>query len=184
MPSMIRSRRVLGFISLVLVLATGLTSCTTGDSPTGPSTIAVRDSQNLYLPIVTPLLNGLVGCSTQTYGQTTKVVGPLGGTVKVNNHTLVIPAGALTRNVTITATAPADNVSSVQFQPEGLQFARPVKLTLDYSFCPLGRLDLFKHIAYTTDNLNILSLLLSVDDLLRMRISSDIRHFSRYAVAW
>jgi hypothetical protein len=181
---MIRSRRVLGLLSLVLILSTGLTSCTTGDSPTGPSTGAVSDSQNLYLPIVTPLLNGLVGCNTQTYGRTTKVVGPLGGVIQVNGHTLVIPAGALSRNVSITATAPADKVSSVQFQPEGLQFAKPVKLTLDYSFCPLGRLDLFKHIAYTTDNLNILSLLLSVDDLLRMRISSDIRHFSRYAVAW
>lgn len=183
---MIRSRRILGLMSLVLTLATGLTSCTSGDSPTGPSEVtAVRDTQsNLYLPIVTPLLNGLVGCNRQSYDYEQKVIGPNGGSIQVNGHVLTIPAGALSRNVTITATAPSGFVAAVEFQPQGLQFARPAKLTLDYSSCPLGRLQLFKHIAYTTDDYNILDLLSSLDDILRMRVSADLRHFSRYAVAW
>lgn len=182
---MIRSRRILGLLALALILATGLTSCTSGDSPTAPGAVSVVDTQaNLRLPIVTPLLNGLLACNRQDYGFTRKVVGPAGGTVQVNGHVLRIPAGALSRDVTITATAPADYVASVQFQPEGLQFARPARLTLDYSDCPLGRLNLLKRVAYTTDGLDIIALLLSQDDILRMRVSANLDHFSRYAVAW
>ncbi|HWA57324.1 MAG TPA: hypothetical protein VG692_08725 [Gemmatimonadales bacterium] len=183
---MIRSRRLQGLLSLILVLATGLTSCTSGDGPTAPGTpsavTARQDSSNLIL--ITPLLNGLLACQRQPYGITTKVIGPAGGTIRVNDHVLSIPAGALDHNVLITAEAPSDYVASVRFQPEGLHFARKATLTLDYSDCPLGRLNLLKRVAYTTDNLNILSFLLSRDDLLRMRVSADLEHFSRYAVAW
>jgi hypothetical protein len=180
---MIPSRRILGVLSLALILATGLTSCTGGDSPTAPA--AAPDTQaSLRLPIVTPLLQGLLACNTQDYGFTRKTIGPQGGTIQVNDHVLRIPAGALSQNVTITAEAPADRVASVQFSPEGLQFARPATLTLDYSDCPLGRLRVGKHVAYTTNGLQILDLLLSRDDILRMRVSADLDHFSRYAVAW
>lgn len=182
---MIRSRRILGLLSLVLMLATGLTSCTSGDSPTAPSAVSVTDTQaNLRLPIVTPLLNGLLACNRQSYGYAQKTIGPAGGTIQVNGHVLRIPSGALSRNVTISATAPAEYVASVRFEPEGLQFARAATVTLDYSTCPLGRLQLFKHVAYTTEGLDILSLLLSRDNILLMRVSADIKHFSRYAVAW
>jgi hypothetical protein len=182
---MIRSRRVLGFLSLVLLLATGLTSCTAGDSPTSPAPAAVSDSQaSLRLPILTPLLNGLLACDRQDYGITRKWIGPGGGSIRVNDHVLQVPAGALTQNTLITAEAPSDYVASVRFQPEGLRFARQATLTLDYSGCPLGRLNLLKRIAYTTDRLDILSFLLSRDDLLRMRVSAELDHFSRYAVAW
>jgi hypothetical protein len=57
-------------------------------------------------------------------------------------------------------------------------------LTLDYSSCPLGRLRILKRIAYTTDKLDILSFLLSRDNLLLMRVSAHLEHFSKYAVAW
>jgi hypothetical protein len=180
---MIRSRRALGLLSLLLAAATGLTSCTAGDTPTAPA--AVIDSQaSLQLPIITPLLNGLLACNRQDYGITQKWIGPSGGTIRVNDHVLVIPQGALSRNTLITAEAPADYVASVRFQPEGLHFARKATLTLDYSDCPLGRLQLLKRVAYTTDDLDILSFLLSRDNLLLMRVSADLDHFSRYAVAW
>jgi len=182
---MIRSRRALGLLSLVLLLSTGLTSCTAGDSPTSPAAAAVTDSQaSLQLPIITPLLNGLLACNRQTYGITQKWIGPAGGTIRVNDHVLEVPQGALSRNTLITAEAPSDFVASVRFQPEGLQFARRATLTLDYSNCPLGRLQLLKRVAYTTDDLDILSFLLSRDNLLLMRVSADLDHFSRYAVAW
>jgi len=182
---MIRSRRVLGLLSLLLLAATGLTSCTAGDTPTSPASAAVTDSQpGLQLPILTPLLNGLLACNRQEYGVTSKWIGPEGGTIRVNDHVLVIPQGALSSNTLITAEAPSDYVASVRFQPEGLRFAKRATLTLDYSDCPLGRLQLLKRVAYTTDDLDILSFLLSRDNLLLMRVSADLDHFSRYAVAW
>ena len=75
---------------------------------------------------------------------------------------------------------------SVQFQPEGLQFNSKhlPQLTLDYSACPLVSNLLPKQIAYTDNNLNILSYLLSLDNLLSRQVTGQVHHFSRYAIAW
>lgn len=43
---------------------------------------------------------------------------------------------------------------------------------------------LLKRVAYTSERLEILSYLLSRDDLLLMQVSGELEHFSRYAVAW
>ena len=170
---MIRSIRLARLAGVVLFTAWLLTSCSTVDAPTAPAAAAARhdvgSAENLQLPIVTPLLKGLLACSPQPYRRTVQVVGP---------------AGALGAPVTITAEAPADSVASVRFQPEGLQFGKPATLTLDYSNCPAGRLQILKRVAYTTDGLDILSYLLSQDNLLRMQVSAGLEHFSRYAVAW
>ena len=175
---MIRSLRLLRLLAAGLVLATGLTSCSSLEAPTAPP--AAATSPDLRLPI----LSGLLACNPQPYARTVQVVGPGGGTIQVGGHSLVIPPGALLLPVTITAEAPSDAVASVRFQPEGLRFQRSATLTLDYSNCPAGRLQILKHVAYTTDGLDILSLLLSRDNLLAMRVSADLQHFSRYAVAW
>jgi hypothetical protein len=175
---MIRSTRFVRLLAVVLLLASGLSSCSTIDSPTAPSAAATTAQLRL------PLLTGLLACEPQPYARQVQVIGPAGGTLRVGGHTLVIPVGALSRTVTITAEAPSDLVASVRFQPEGLRFLRPATLTLDYSRCPAARLQLLKRVAYTTDQLAILSFLLSRDDLLRMRVSADLEHFSRYAVAW
>lgn len=186
---MVRTPKFLKLTTAMLVAVFTLTSCTGTDAPTAPSSssvVAVGDSakKDLFLPIVTPLLKGLVACPKQDYARTVQTVGPNGGTILVGGHRLQIPRGALTSTVSITAEAPADYVASVKFQPEGLQFAKPARLTLDYSSCPLARLSLTKQIAYTTDLLAILDLLSSQDNILTAKISTDLEHFSRYAVAW
>lgn len=186
---MLRSTRFLKPMASMLIVAALLTSCSGVDAPTAPAaapTVAVNDTtaNHLWLPIVTPLLQGLVACPRQDYAMTQQVVGPNGGTITVGRNKLVIPRYALSSNVLITAETPADFVVSVKFQPEGLHFARDAKLTLDYSSCPLARLRLFKHIAYTTNLLSILDLLNSQDNILTAKISTNLEHFSRYAVAW
>ncbi len=179
---MLRSSRLLRLLSLTILLAGGLVNCSNYESPTAPATVAATGA--LTTSGVSQLLSGLLTCRQQAYAITRQTVGPSGGTIRVGGHSLVIPQGALSQPVLITAEAPADFVASVRFEPEGLQFARQARLTLDYSACPAGRLQLGKHVAYTTDRLQILALLLSVDDILRMRVSADLQHFSRYAVAW
>ena len=179
---MLRSSRLLRFLSLTILLAGGLVNCSNYESPTAPANVAATEP--LKGPVVAHLLTGLLACHQQPYAITRQTVGPSGGTIRVGGHSLVIPQGALRQPVLITAEAPADFVASVKFQPEGLQFVRNVRLTLDYSECPAGRLQLGKHIAYTTDRLQILDLLFSLDDILQMHVSADLEHFSRYAVAW
>lgn len=187
---MIRSRFAVGVLAMAVLVASGLTSCATGDGPTAPqaasttTAAAVHQTAGLQLPVVSALLKGLLSCAPQPYAQTQQWVGPAGGTLYIGKHTLVIPAGALAAPVLIQGVAPSDSVSSVRFTPEGLQFLRPATLTLDYSSCPLGSLNILKHVAYTTDNLLILQLLISQDNLLTMKVSANLQHFSRYAVAW
>lgn len=183
---MLRSPKFLKLTTATLVAVLTL-ACTGTEAPTAPSSESVRavsDSSKLYLPVVTPLVQGLVACPLQNYASSVRTIGSTGGTIVAGGHRLTIPAGALSRSVTITMEAPSEYVASVKLQPEGLQFARPAKLTLDYSGCPLARLDLFKHIAYTTDLLSILDILDSQDNILTAKISTDLDHFSRYAVAW
>jgi len=114
----------------------------------------------------------------------TQTVGSAGGVIKIGPHSLAIPAGALAAPVTITATAPSDNVNRIQFQPQGLVFKRSAALTMSYANCNLLGSLLPKRIAYTSDALNILSYLLSVDNLFAKKITGQLNHFSNYAIAW
>ena len=57
-------------------------------------------------------------------------------------------------------------------------------LSMPYGNCSLVGSILPKQIAYTTDNLQILSYLLSLDNLLSKTVTGQVNHFSRYAVAW
>jgi len=128
---------------------------------------------------------GLLKCTPLPYASASKVIGPAGGSLQVGPHVLRIPAGALSRAVTIRAEAPSDVVNSVRLYPEGLQFGGTgASLTMSYANCNLlGRI-LPKRIAYTTEGLQILSYLLSLDNLLQKNVTGQLRHFSRYAVAW
>jgi len=175
---MLRPRRVFVLLATLVAFA----GCTTDQGPTGPATPAVATPQSdLFLG---RFLDGLLACAPQPYARASAVIGPEGGVLRVGRHTLVVPRGALTGPVRITGEAPVGTVASVDFEPHGLQFARTASLTLDYSSCPLGRLQILKRVAYTDDRLNILSYLVSRDDLLHMEVTGDLHHFSRYAVAW
>jgi hypothetical protein len=127
---------------------------------------------------------GLLTCTPLAYDSVSETIGPAGGSIQVGPHVLVIPAGALTSPVTISAVAPSDTVNQVRFQPEGLQFQRPAALTMSYSNCALLGLWLPHRVAYTTDALQILEYLLSVDNLPSHTVTGYVEHFSTYAVAW
>ena len=182
---MTRSRFTTIMMSALLLVIGA--SCSSDALPTGPSAQANQPAVSglLGLPL-DGLLGSLLTCAPQPYASDSKVIGPNGGTLHIGPHTFVVPRGALKSDVRITGEAPSDNVVSVRFQPEGLKFNswHQPTLTLDYSNCGLVTNLLPKHIAYTTDDLSILSILSSVDDLLHEKVSAQIKHFSRYAVAY
>ena len=170
--------RLLAAVLLVFLTAAGL-SCLP-DRTTAPN-VPPPDAS-----LIGDLLSatGLLKCTPLPYASTTQVVGPTGGTIQVGPHTLFIPPGALLQAVTITAVAPSATVNSVRFTPQGLHFTVSAVLTMSYSNCNLlGKL-LPKRIAYTDDNLNILSYLISLDNLFSKKVTGKLDHFSRYAVAW
>jgi len=55
---------------------------------------------------------------------------------------------------------------------------------MSYANCNLLGTLLPKRIAYTDDALNILSYLLSLDNLFAKKVTGKVNHFSNYAIAW
>jgi len=157
---------------------------TTPTEETAPATAeqSLGGSGNLGTGLGAKLLR----CRPLPAAHASAVIGPGGGTLTVGPHTLVVPPGGLSYSLTITGDVPSDTVNSIRFRPQGLQFesGHPARLTMSYANCPLlGRL-LPKRIAYTTDLLGILEILLSLDNVLLQKVSAQINHFSRYAIAW
>ncbi len=169
-------------IASVLLLAVAL-ACT-DRTPTAPVAPAVPAPQ---ASLIGALLGatGLLKCSNLPYASDTETIGPLGGVLRAGPHTLLIPPGALPNPTRITMTAPTGlGVNAVKFQPEGLRFITPAALTMSYANCSLLGKILPKRIAYTDDNLNIISYLLSLDNLLSKNVTGKVNHFSDYVVAW
>jgi hypothetical protein len=128
---------------------------------------------------------GLLKCSNLPAATSTATIGPLGGAISAGPHTLVIPPGALLAPTRITMSIPTGlGVNAVKFQPQGLRFNAPAVLTMSYANCSLLGKILPKRIAYTDDNLNILSYLISLDNLLSKFVTGKLNHFSDYVVAW
>jgi hypothetical protein len=180
--------RLFSVLALVALMAAGV-SCSTDrmtgppSSPPGTPEFGLLNNGGI---LGTGVGTGLLACTPLPAASASQAIGPQGGTITVGPHSLVVPPGALGATVVITASAPSGTVNSVQLYPQGLKFAvgKPAILTLSYANCSvLGSL-LPKHIAYTTDLLQILQLLPSLDDLLGKKVSAPLEHFSRYAVAW
>jgi hypothetical protein len=187
--------RRISAVGLVLLLTVGV-SCTSSDTaPTEAPAIASSDSASQSSPgfgligdltgaVVGPLGNvtDLLTCSAQPYESTTETIGPKGGVISVGSHSLVIPKGALSSDVTITAEQMSGKTNSVRFNPEGLQFQKPAVLTMSYRNCVVVLLQ--KKIVFTTEKLKILEVLSSLDLFKSKTVTAPIDHFSRYAVAY
>jgi hypothetical protein len=173
--------------ALILAFATVLTSCaeTTAPQQQAPVELAAQDSAQLLELLSNTLKKTLfLTCSPMPRDTETQWVGPMGGTINVSKHKLVIPAGALDKWVKITAVAPSDTKNRVEFYPHGLEFDKPARLSMSYANCSLVGSLLPKHIAYTDDDFKVLELLDAVPSLLKRDTTAPIDHFSDYVVAW
>jgi hypothetical protein len=182
-----RNRR---FVALGLFAALTLgVGCTSSESPVGPSAAAPAQAPDLLLGgLVDGTLSkvlsitDLLTCRALPYASTTRTIGPNGGVVAAGQYSLVIPEGALQRNVQIRAEQVSGKVNSVRFSPEGLKFARPATLTMGYQNCTLVLLP--KRIVYTNELLRVLDILRTQDLFRTKSVTAPIDHFSRYAVAY
>jgi len=199
------TRRFFSF-GLVLALLAGV-SCTAADGPTGiPAAQPIEQPSYLVGDLlggvggvvggtvdgVVDLAGGVIGgllqitglltCQEQQYAVTSQTVGSQGGTIKIGKHSLVIPKGALRTSVRIKAEQMRGSTNSVRFSPEGLEFQRPATLKLNYQNCE--NVGTPKAVVYTTEELEILEVLRSLDLLNKQTVTAPIDHFSRYAVAF
>lgn len=129
-------------------------------------------------------LTGLLRCQPLPHDSTAQVIGPDGGSLSVGPHTFTVPPGALAAPTLITAVVDSVPVNQIRFTPQGLTFAQPASLVMSYANCNLFGLLVPKRIAYTTDDLQILELIPSLDDVFHRRVTGQVSHFSQYAIAW
>jgi hypothetical protein len=167
----------------VLLAAGGVLILGCGDrSPSGVPSQAPTPRGDLIGGLPEP--TGFLRCPPLPYDSTTQTIGPDGGTIRVGPHSLVIPAGALASPTVITAVVVSGPVTAARFEPQGLQFQQTAYLTMSYAQCNLLGSLAPKQIAYTTDALDILYYLVSVDDLVAEQVTAELHHFSEYAIAW
>jgi len=126
----------------------------------------------------------LLQCRPLAYDSVTQTVGFFGAVLRVSRHTLFIPPLALTHPVTITVVVPSDTVNVIRFEPEGLAFNYPVRLTMSYANCNAGSWTDLRRIAYTTESLQVLEYEPSVDNFYGKKVTARIAHFSLYALSW
>jgi hypothetical protein len=172
--------KAIRFLMVALVVCV-IASCS-DRAPTAPTTAPAPDA-SLIGDLLRP--TGLLQCSALPAASVTETIGPEGGSITVGPHVLRIPAGALAKPTTITATLDVNRgVNGIRFQPEGLQFASPAYLTMSYANCNLlGKL-LPKRIAYTTDLMDVIEYLLSLDNLFTKKVTGRVPHFSEYIISW
>jgi hypothetical protein len=139
--------------------------------------------------------DSLVSCRPLPYDSVTRTIGPAGGFIEVRHNWLVVPRGALSAPVTITAVAPSDTVAMVRFQPEGLRFQTTAFLVAAYDNCRVPR-NVTPRIAHVTDALDVIEYLAPIDASSlddhrfkrshkgRRHVIGELHHFSNYAVAW
>jgi hypothetical protein len=133
--------------------------------------------------VVTGLL-GFVSCDIDDSDYESQWIGPWGGTLRVGEHVLVVPAGALKQWTRITAYAPAGRYAEVQFGPHGLKFERPVTLAISYEDCrPVGTEGRTPTIVFTDDARTILEVLQTNQDYRNQRVVGQTDHFSSYILA-
>ena len=189
-------RRSLTSLALLAGATVAVLNCT-DPTPVGlqaPTLAAARSKDTTSTASTTSKKTGLVACS-QTYDSVTKVIGPLGDTLQVGHHILVVHALALTDTVSITAVAPADTVRWVRFHPDGLVFQPTVDgwsalLYTNYKDCGVPTTQTVR-LAQVSDSLAIEGYLPTYVQSRKNPWSQAnqyviglLQHFSNYAVAW
>lgn len=120
-------------------------------------------------------------CKLQKEAWATARIGSRGGRVSVGGSTLTVPPGALRTTTAITAHALPTTSASIQFLPEGLQFAIPATLSIPYSRCetPLFGVGVVYVQADTVAEVEP-----STNHPILKFVTAKISHFSSYAVAY
>jgi hypothetical protein len=122
-------------------------------------------------------------CTDRQATMSSGVFGPAGGTLTFGESRLIIPGGALTDTVTISASIVDPTTSRVEFQPHGLQFAKPAGLLLSTDGCVLSP-DQAPNVVYLSEDGFVLETIDAVYDPRWKTFAAPIHHFSGYAIAF
>lgn len=110
-----------------------------------------------------------------------KMVTPSGAVLSVGGATLTVPAGAVDHPVRITMTVPEGSFLQVHFEPHGLQFDKPVGLSVDLEGATGSS---FKLAYFETMTDGMVNALETSDVTVANGVAHGfLRHFSGYIIA-
>jgi hypothetical protein len=130
----------------------------------------------------------LVECPESQARSTRGVLGPAGGAVTLDGHSLVLPAGAVAELTEFTITVPASRFVEVRVKADGqdgFEFLEPVTITVSYERCARASwgsrpLQVYK---IDPDTRELLRAMGGVDDRLTRRVTALSDSLSGYAIA-
>lgn len=137
-------------------------------------------AHGLTTPAPPPLFSCKGGNGPATGSQ---VIGPTGGTVAFGPHSLIIPAGALSSQTTITAATSHGDTLAVTFGPAGLHFKQPATLVLSYKHCTVQPADTLSIVLVNNKMTEMIQMVPSADKKSKQAVEGLIQHFSVYAAS-
>jgi hypothetical protein len=145
------TKRLITVLGIALCVSAAAVGCSADSNPVAPVSATGISEVQPQQGLIGGLVGGLVGTVTKTVNVVVSILtrpAPLANDVtwsfyagpegvvssnRASGLTINVPTGALARTVRITVTARKGNVYDYHFEPEGLQFAKPVVLTQDVS---------------------------------------------------
>lgn len=124
--------------ALLIAMVTGCSD--TGTSPTGVGSSELETATSLLAP-GTPAeaaADRFLHCPVSTTRSTERTIGLLGGTIRLDGHSIRIPAGAVLLPTRFMLTVPASKYVEVEIHAEGhehFQFLLPASVTMSYDRC-------------------------------------------------
>jgi hypothetical protein len=173
-----RLQTVLRASIAVLAFGTAI-ACADSATPTAPR--AATEPPVLLARGKDPKAPKVAVCKLQKEEWKTQQIGVRGGKVSVAGVELNVPAGALRSTVSITAHLLPSTSASVQFLPEGLQFAVPATLTMQYTKCDTPFFGV--NVVYVQAD-TVTEVEPSNNHPIFKFVTAKIGHFSSYAVAY
>lgn len=131
---------------------------------------------------------GLLECRRTFFDITWGIIGPLGGLLSLDGHSITFPELAVDRLVLVTLRTPSTRFVEVEARVNGrdhFQFAQPVTVVLDYSRCEPWEIGPEPLTVWQIDpdTKAFIRDMGGIDDRANKRISFTTDHFSGYAVA-
>ena len=176
---MVRSTFVRRFATVALAAA--LTACS--EPTTAPTSDASPPSLN-----ETQTTSGLLECRRTLFDFTWGLLGPLGGLISLDGHSISVPPLALDRLALVTLRTPSTRFVEIEARVNGrdhFEFGQPVTVTLDYSRCQPWHIGPEPLTVWQIDpdTKAFIRDMGGVDDRANRRITFTTDHFSGYAVA-
>src|SRR5437870_13623988 len=164
-PGWARVTAVRRFVIALAVLTVGSACDRSPTEPPQPAALSASRIDSITRPGKPRHATVLVPCSALPDQSVTEAIGPEGGSITVGPHVPFIPAGALKKRVSITASLhfrprgltgqQGLQVNAVRFKPK-LKFQTPAYLAMSYANCDPRYFASLKQIVYANTALNII----------------------------